>query len=210
MVLGFAGSPVRRWSPSREVAARAGESLISCGMADAPLSLPLERIIQQFSGLVLSIGRRAGLADADLDELVQSVRLRLWRTRGEMVDGSTVSSSYMHHTAKSAAIDIVRARRSRMASASDPIEPMALVDGTLPPDRAIEARELADAVAAVVDGLSADRRTAVKLYLAGYGRHEIAELLGWSDDRTRNLIHRGMADLRARLSSRGFAPSGDR
>ena len=183
--------------------------LISFGMPDAPLSLPLERVMQQFSGLVLSIGRRAGLADADLDELVQSVRLRLWRTRGEEIGVGEVTASYMHQAAKSAAIDIVRARRTRMARASDPIEPLPLVDAAALPDEAIERREHAAAIFAAIDALPADRRTAVKLHLTGYGRKEICEMLGWSDDRARNLTHRGLTDLRARLVALGLAPSGD-
>jgi RNA polymerase sigma-70 factor (ECF subfamily) len=33
----------------------------------------------------------------------------------------------------------------------------------------------------------------------GYERDEIAKLLGWTDGRIRNLLYRGLADLRALL-----------
>jgi RNA polymerase sigma-70 factor (ECF subfamily) len=41
------------------------------------------------------------------------------------------------------------------------------------------------------------------MYLAGHSKEEIASLLGWTDDKTRNLLYRGLADLRAQLLSMG-------
>jgi RNA polymerase sigma-70 factor (ECF subfamily) len=48
------------------------------------------------------------------------------------------------------------------------------------------------------------------MHLAGYPREEIESLLGWSEARTRNLIYRGLGDLRARLEELGFGPEGER
>ena len=42
------------------------------------------------------------------------------------------------------------------------------------------------------------------MYLAGYPREEIAELMGWTEGKTRNLLYRGLADLRARLTELGI------
>jgi RNA polymerase sigma-70 factor (ECF subfamily) len=42
------------------------------------------------------------------------------------------------------------------------------------------------------------------MHLAGYAREEIAQLLGWSEAKTRNLLYRGLADLRERLTARGI------
>ncbi len=158
--------------------------------------------------MVMSIGRRAGLADGDLDELIQGVRLRLWRTQGDDARAETVSASYVHQAARSAAIDIVRARRTVLASASESIHDTIIADTTSQPDVQLEERETADRIMAEVETLAPDRRVAVKLHLAGYQREEIASLLGWSDVRTRNLVHRGMIDLRTRLAALGLAPSG--
>ena len=44
------------------------------------------------------------------------------------------------------------------------------------------------------------------MYLKGYGREEIAALLGWSEAKTRNLLYRGLDDLRQRLIARGIRP----
>jgi DNA-directed RNA polymerase specialized sigma24 family protein len=37
----------------------------------------------------------------------------------------------------------------------------------------------------------------------GHSREEIADLLGWTEAKTRNLLYRGLADVRARLLAEG-------
>jgi len=44
----------------------------------------------------------------------------------------------------------------------------------------------------------------VRMHLAGHPREEIAALLGWSEAKTRNLLYRGMNDLRERLTGMGI------
>ena len=46
----------------------------------------------------------------------------------------------------------------------------------------------------------------MRLGLQGYDRFEIAHLKGWSVARTRNLLYRGLADLRALLTAQGISP----
>jgi RNA polymerase sigma-70 factor (ECF subfamily) len=41
------------------------------------------------------------------------------------------------------------------------------------------------------------------MYLTGHPREEIAELMGWTEGKTRNLLYRGLADLREKLSEMG-------
>ena len=40
------------------------------------------------------------------------------------------------------------------------------------------------------------QRETARLYLQGYGSAEIARLTGWTEPRARNLLYRGLADLR--------------
>jgi RNA polymerase sigma-70 factor (ECF subfamily) len=165
-------------------------------------------VVQRFGRLVRSIGRRTGLDESDMDELIQDVRLRLWRTQGDGEQAGTVSATYLHQAARSAAIDIVRARRTAVAVASQPLDTTELHDAVPTPDVQLEEHETAARIMSAVDELAADRRTAVKLHLAGYRREEIASILGWNEIRTRNLVHRGIADLRARLTAMGIVPTG--
>jgi len=58
-------------------------------------------------------------------------------------------------------------------------------------------------VARAVDDIVPSRRAVVRMYLGGYAREEIATLMGWSEAKTRNLLYRGLADLRERLVTMG-------
>jgi RNA polymerase sigma-70 factor (ECF subfamily) len=70
----------------------------------------------------------------------------------------------------------------------------------------MEELELQQRVARAVDELIPARRSVVRMYLAGYGREEIADLLGWTEPKTRNLLYRGLADLREKLTDMGIGP----
>ena len=66
--------------------------------------------------------------------------------------------------------------------------------------------EVATHVGEAIETLALSRRTVVRLYLAGYDREEIATMLDWSEAKTRNLLYRGLTDLRARLRALGVGP----
>jgi DNA-directed RNA polymerase specialized sigma24 family protein len=44
------------------------------------------------------------------------------------------------------------------------------------------------------------------MHLAGYPREEIGRMLGWTDAKTRNLIYRGLTEVRSRLTAQGIRP----
>ena len=72
------------------------------------------------------------------------------------------------------------------------------------PDARLHVEDLSRSVEASIEEITESRRGVVRMHLAGYSREEIASLLGWSEPKTRNLLYRGMDDLRARLASRGI------
>jgi RNA polymerase sigma-70 factor (ECF subfamily) len=170
----------------------------------------LEAVLLRFAGMVRAVGRRHGLLEADLDEMIQDVRIRLWHARetGERIAGSP--SSYVYRAARSASLDLVRRRRGRGARTvvADCDSTVAEASGATSADRALEETELADVVFRAVEGLLESRRVVVRLHLLGYESAEIAALLGWSGGKTRNLLSRGLADLRARLLESGVGPGG--
>ncbi len=171
-------------------------------------STALEQVVARYAGMVRAVGLRHGLSEADLDEVMQDVRLRLWHARStpEKIAGSP--ASYVYRTAVSAALDLIRRRRARW---EEPVD-IALVGeealrGASPtPDVALERSELMDTLTQTIEGLSDARRPVVRMYLVGYSRQEIADLLGWTEAKTRNLLYRGLADLRQGLSQRGIGP----
>jgi len=180
-------------------------------MATPPdrLSPALERLLLRFGEMVRRVGRRHRLAEADVDEVLQEVRVRLWRALGSGEKIAAAPASYVYRTAVSAALDLIRRRRARREEAIDVSRTSGeaiLGEVREGPDGVVEGAELARQVATAVDELAESRRPVVRMYLAGYRLAEIADLLGWTEGKTRNLLYRGLADLRERLTAMGIGP----
>lgn len=171
------------------------------------LSAALEAVVARFATMVRSVGARHRLSERDLDEVLQEVRIRLWRAdpRGEQI--GSIGASYVYRTAVSAALDLLRRRRAHAADSTDSVDLHS--DRLAAPHQAsadAEMRELSDRILGAVNTLHASRRAVVRMYLSGYEREEIAELLGWTEAKTRNLLYRGLADLRRKLTDMGITP----
>lgn len=186
-----------------------GQPMTYAGSADRRLSDALETALQRFGAMVTRIGSQHGLSSADVDELAQEIRIRLWKSLGSSEKIEEASTSYIYRAAKSAAVDMIRRRRSKGGDATISVE------SGMPPlrarvqeeaDHAVEREELAARMREALDDLIESRRAVVRMYLAGYDRHEIAELMGWKEGKTRNLLYRGLSDLRIALAERGLGP----
>lgn len=170
----------------------------------------LEAVVEHFRTMVRSVGARHRLSEPDLDEVVQEVRIRLWHAsaRGEQIE--RLGASYVYRTAVSAALDILRRRRARAADRTSSVDDL---QEQLPSDRDgsrdLEDSELQARILEAVDALHPSRRAVVRMYLSGYEREEIAELMGWTEAKTRNLLYRGLGDLRTRLAAMGITPGGE-
>jgi RNA polymerase sigma factor (sigma-70 family) len=169
-----------------------------------PLSPALEAVVSRFAAMVRGVGWRHRLSEADLDEVMQQVRIRLWQARGESEQISQAPASYVYRTAVSAALDLMRRRRAQRTDQTIPLEdPGATISTPRDPQHDLEYSELSRQVANAIDQLPLSRRAVVRMHLAGHPREEIADLMGWSEAKTRNLLYRGLADLRARLTELG-------
>jgi DNA-directed RNA polymerase specialized sigma24 family protein len=72
------------------------------------------------------------------------------------------------------------------------------------PDYQFENKEMLEAVRTAVDSLIDSRRQVVSLFLDGMSADEITAYFGWSDGKARNLLSRGLADVRQALKKRGI------
>ncbi len=172
------------------------------------VSSALDQVLGRFAERVRYIGIRHGLTGSDVEDLLQEVRLRLWKALASDEKILAAPASYVHRTAVSAALDVLRRRRARRETPARLSRPSGLAAlGEAPAaDRMLETVELQEQVGRAVEELIPARRSVVKMYLAGYGREEIADLLGWTEPKTRNLLYRGLADLRDKLTARGIGP----
>jgi RNA polymerase sigma-70 factor (ECF subfamily) len=169
----------------------------------------IEGVLTRFRGMVRSVGARRGLVDADLDEVLQDVRIRLWQAGQAGKPLAELGSSFLYQVATSAALDVLRRRRAHRADAAVELdEHTELPATTASPHDAVERRELAAQIDAALATIAPDRRVAVRMHLSGYDREDISRALGWSEARTRNLVYRGLEDLRRKLAAMGVTPRG--
>ena len=179
-----------------------------------PISRALDAALGRFADAARHLARRTGLGGDDLDELLQEVRIRLWRALGTPERIREARALYIQRTVASAALDLIRRRRARRETPLDAGDEWGA--GGSPPEPAAPERADRDAdradfdaiVARAVDELIESRRVVVRLHLTGYDREEIARMLGWSEPKTRNLLYRGLADLREALERAGVTPRG--
>lgn len=191
---------------SREIGGwyRLGELVCSMTVPRDSISDELETLVLRFARFAGRIAHDRGLAQEDTDELLQELRLRFWRARKDGL--RDLSAGYVRRTAISAALDIIRRRRTNRNVSLDDDEGTAapLASTTEGPGELLDQSELAQRVARAVDALAPARRVVVRMHLQGYKREEIAELLRWSEAKTRNLLYRGLADLRSALIAEGI------
>jgi RNA polymerase sigma factor (sigma-70 family) len=178
---------------------------------DGDASRALEHVVNRFDAFIRRSARRHGLVGSDVDEVVQELRLRMWKSLGTAELIRRAKASYIYRASISASIDIIRRRRARRfeGTSLDDVGAGAAPDTRRRADAALDENELADSVHRAIGLLAESRRAVVRMHLAGYERHEIADLLGWSEAKTRNLLYRGLADLRHVLESWGIRPGGN-
>jgi RNA polymerase sigma-70 factor (ECF subfamily) len=71
------------------------------------------------------------------------------------------------------------------------------------PDQQFTRSELAEQVERAIGTIQPSRRAVVRMHLLGHPREEIAGVMGWTEAKTRNLLYRGLAELRERLQAEG-------
>ncbi len=158
-------------------------------------------LVRQYSRLIRSaVARVAGSSSAGIcDDVEQKVLIALWQAMpGEQIPDHP--SSYIYRAAVRETVRAVRGLKetSELGPEADKADPSA------PPDAILEAKELGRAIRTALSEIGADRRRAVKAHLAGYEVKEMMVMFDWPYHKARNLIARGMADLRRKLDARGY------
>jgi RNA polymerase sigma-70 factor (ECF subfamily) len=184
-------------------------------MRDGPQTTAEARFdafVREYGKLLKDVIARTCPGDMGLQcsDIEQDACLRLWRAIQSERD-LTNPASYIYRIAVSATIDAVRRVISRheqqLGPASDEepeIEGLLAADPEQSPDRVAERRRVARIVELAMSRLARNRRTAVELYLQGMRSQEIADLMGWTESKARNLIYRGLDDLRKHLRAEGI------
>jgi len=153
------------------------------------------------------------------DDIEQEARLRLWRAI-EAEREINFHGSYIYRIVVSVTINAInhaKARREeqlRLAEDDENEDAAEAPTTTLTagaensPEAQAEREELLRKVEEAMARLPENRRLAVGLHLKGMTTDEIADLMGWSEPKARNLIYRGLKDLRKELRDAGIEYSG--
>jgi len=148
----------------------------------------------------------------DPEDFEQEVRLRIWRLvqdRGQVEH----HRSYLYRVAMNATVDAIRkVKRRREDSLSSAQTREAVEHESATALDAIGRTEgisgqglILQAVEHCLSGLRERRGLAARLYLQGFTVPEIADLKCWTRASARNLVFRGMRDLRRCLRTKGYS-----
>jgi RNA polymerase sigma factor (sigma-70 family) len=165
----------------------------------------IEAIVAQYGRLIRHIVHRVGGPSVALvrDDIEQDVIVALWR-RLEGEQPVQHPASYIY---KAAVRETLRAVHRQLASRMQPLDDEAA--GARAPVSAdplvtLQGRRDGALIRKALSRLAADRRRAVQAHLAGYDVQEVMEMFGWTYQKARNLIARGIADLRQALKDEGL------
>lgn len=142
----------------------------------------------------------------DPDDIEQEVRIRLWKAV-EREKNSALPASYVQRVVVTTVIDALR--RDKPEQTTGLPEPgqeagvEALLDPVGPVRSATDGQRM-DLIRAAIGALPPRRRQPVQLALQGFTPEEIGELLDMTATMAKNLMYRGLYELRERLKAAGL------
>jgi RNA polymerase sigma factor (sigma-70 family) len=137
----------------------------------------------------------------DPEDICQEIKIKLWRVRSYEKEIANFPS-YIRKVVSSSVIDMLRkVKREEDVFLHEKQKRISEMKADYLSELA--AREqLRDKLAEAVGLLIESRRRVVKLFLMDMTIEEIAAFYGWSKDKTRNLLYRGLADLKRLLQDK--------
>jgi RNA polymerase sigma-70 factor (ECF subfamily) len=166
-----------------------------------PQEAEFKRLIERWSGYVrktlLNLDSRRN--EADLEEIEQEIRLRLWQTLSRERNWDK-PASFIRSVVLSVAIDAARRRQVRGGNAEhvglEHVEPWSTGE-SIDASGALENRTQLLAVLEELQQVDAERAEALGLHLQGFTTAEIGSLMGWTEAKARNIVYRSLESLRA-------------
>jgi len=196
---------------SRTPVVRTDTSLLS----DSALAMAMARYqqdalaeaYQRHAGAVFGLARRLLSNQAQAEEVVQEIFLRLWNDPGRFDPERGSLRSFLLTQAHGRAVDMLRSetarrRREEREAAANPTPAYEL-------DREVWDLALAGHVREAMSTLHEGEREAIELaYFGGHTYREVASMLGEAEGTVKSRIRAGLKRLRAELTSSGVTLGG--
>ena len=163
------------------------------------LKSTLERFFQYIQAQIQKFDpQKNGL---DPDDLAQEIRIKIWQI---LEDEKKIKNlaSYIKKVVDSTVIDHLRkTSRDERIIIQEKQRRIAEQETYYAKDNPYE-KDLRKIVGEAVDTLLESRQKAVRLFLLNLSIKEIACAFKWSEHKTRNLLYRGLADLKKKLKEK--------
>lgn len=162
-------------------------------------------ILNRFSGLIRANIYKYNLQKYGIenDDILQDVNIKIWKVfqNEKKIEKSTF---YIKKIINSSVIDqLRRMKREKRILIHEKQKKISEQKSTYVTE-IIDEKEVKEIIGHGVDTLIESRRKVVKLFLLGMTIKEIAIYFGWSRDKTRNLLYRGLSDLKKILKEKGI------
>lgn len=160
-------------------------------------------LLEKFSAFIrIQLGKfnlpRFGL---DPDDLAQEIKIKLWKIFNTEKEISSYPS-YIKKIVHTSVIDLLR-KRKREEGVYFQEKQRRISDGKRDYVSDCQTEDIIkQTIAEAVNSLIDSRRKVVRLYLLDMNIEEISAFYKWSHHKTRNLLYRGLSDLRKILKEK--------
>ena len=164
-------------------------------------SKDVEEIIQRFSEFIKANiqtfhPQRSGI---DINDIAQEVKLKLWKV---LLSEKKIThlSSFIKRVVYSTTIDIMRKLKREKEILTN--YHGSGIEENVSSDISCQ-EEIKQIIGQAIDSLIEPRRKVVRLYLLGMNLGETASFFNWTKDKVRNLLYRGLNDVKKILKEKG-------
>ena len=163
-----------------------------------------EAIINKFSRFVKANIQKFNVQKSgiDPDDISQEVKIKIWKIL-ENEKNIKNYASYIRKVVDSSVIDkLRRLKREKVIYLYEKYKWISEYKSSYFRKISCDNKEK-DIISEAVESLIESRRKVVKLFLLNMTTEEISTFLKWSKDKTRNLLYRGLSDLKKSLKEKG-------
>lgn len=163
----------------------------------------LRSILEEFSGLIRVhiIKFNPQKFGLDPDDISQEIRIKIWRLLHNEKNIKN-RASYIKKIVNSSVIDLLRKwKRDEGIMFVEKQKKVSEIKKGYPVAISLE-ENLKSTVAEAINSLIESRRKVVRLHLMDMTIEEISAYFNWTTNKTRNLLYRGLADLKNLLKNK--------